>query len=81
LIEPDQRSERSQKLIGPDWQWRSDLICSSKLIKSDRQSEKKTELIRSDRPVVQLLLQLPRRYSDGHWLRPVFIPYFTFIYL
>ena len=32
LIEPDRRSERSQKLIWPDRQWRSDFICSSKLI-------------------------------------------------
>jgi len=77
LIEPDWRSERSQKLIWPDRRWRFDLICSSKLIKSDQWSEKPRQLIRSDR----LLLQLSRGHSDGQWLRPMFIPYFTVIYL
>jgi len=32
LIGPDRRTERFQKLIWPDWQWRSDLISSAELI-------------------------------------------------
>jgi len=67
---------RIQKLIWPDRRWRSDLICSSKFIKSDRRSEKPRQLIRSDQ-----LLQLPRGHSDGHWLRPVYIHYFAFWFI
>jgi len=63
--------------LRPDRQWRSDHICNSKLIKSDRRSQKPRQLIWSDR----VLLQLPRNHSNGHWLRPMFIHYFTIIYL
>jgi len=65
LIEPDQRSERSQKLIWPDRRWQSDLMCGSKLIKSDWRSEKPRQLIQLD----WLFLQLPRGHSDRHWLK------------
>jgi len=52
----------------PDRRWRSDLICSSKWIKSDRRSEKNPDNWygqNSDR----ILLQLPRGHSDRHWFK------------